>query len=87
LKGESFDFDIFPNPAENQLSVNVISGAATFTEIEVFNSYGVSKFFDRADNPGLNSIQTVDLQEFSSGLYYVSVTTLFGKQTKLFVKL
>lgn len=87
LKGESFDFDIFPNPAENQLSVNVVSGAATFTEIEVFNSYGVSKFFDRADNPGLNSIQTIDVQEFSSGLYYVSVTTLFGKQTKLFVKL
>lgn len=87
LKGESFDFEIFPNPTEDQLSVNVVSGVETYTEIEVFNNYGVSRFFERLENQDLNLIKTIDVSSLPSGLYYVSVTTIFGKQTKLFVKL
>jgi hypothetical protein len=87
LKGESFDFDVFPNPTEGVLSVNVISGAPTFVEIEIFNNYGVSQLKNRVEDAALNLLQSLSVTELTSGLYHVSVTTLYGKQTKLFVKL
>jgi hypothetical protein len=87
LKGESFDFDVFPNPTEGVLSVNVISGAPTFVEIEIFNNYGVSQLKSRVEDAALNLLQSLSVTELTSGLYHVSVTTLYGKQTKLFVKL
>ncbi len=87
LKGESFDFDVFPNPTEGVLSVNVISGAETFVEIEIFNNYGVSQLKNRLENADLNIVQSLSVADLPSGLYHVSVTTLYGKQTKLFVKL
>ena len=87
LKGESSDFEIYPNPTEDQLTVNVVNGADTFTEIEIFSNYGVSKIFERLDNQELNLIRTIDVSSLATGLYYISVTTAFGKQTKLFVKL
>jgi hypothetical protein len=87
LKGESFDFDVFPNPTEGVLSVNVISGAPTFVDIEIYNNYGVSQLKSRIDDGELNLIQSLSVVDLPSGLYHVSVTTLFGKQTKLFVKI
>jgi hypothetical protein len=87
LKGESFDFEVFPNPTENSLSVNVISGAPTYVDIEIFNNYGVSQMKNRVDDGELNLIQTLSVIDLPSGLYHVSVTTIYGKQTKLFVKL
>ncbi len=87
LKGESFDFDVFPNPTEGVLTVNVISGSDTFVDVEVYNNYGVSQLKSRVENAGLNLIESFSLVDLPTGLYHVSVTTRFGKQTKLVVKL
>jgi hypothetical protein len=87
LKGESFDFDVFPNPTEGVLSVNVICGAPTFVDIEIFNNYGVSQLKSRQEDAELNLLKSIPVTELPSGMYHVSVTTVFGKQTKLFVKI
>jgi len=87
LKGDSFDISIYPNPADNTLNLNVISGVETDLQYTIYNSYGQFQLEDQISTVPLNYSTTIDLQELVSGIYQITVYTSLGQQSKTFVKL
>lgn len=87
LKGESFDLNVFPNPTENVISINVISGVPNALRYQVLNAYGTVISEMEVENPPLNYVTSVDLESYPSGIYYVKVFTDLGNQSEILIKL
>jgi hypothetical protein len=87
LKGESFDFSLFPNPCENTITLNVISGVDTYIDYQFYTNYGLKVKEGRVEDAPLNYSLRVDMDALPSGLYQVRIETVTGVQFKQFVKL
>jgi hypothetical protein len=87
LKGNSFDFSLYPNPTAGNLNLNVITGVSSHVEYIIYNSYGVEMIRNSVANPPLNYSKEIDLSAISPGIYQLKVITSLGEQHKLFVKL
>ncbi|MFN0032598.1 MAG: T9SS type A sorting domain-containing protein [Flavobacteriales bacterium] len=87
LKGEDFDIYLYPNPATESISLNVLSGVTYNMEYTVYNYYGEQLLTSTIPNAPLNFTATFDLSSFISGIYQVRVKGVNGEQSKLFVKL
>ena len=66
------EFDIFPNPAQTNIT---ISGTSGINSIEIYDMMGKIK---KTYHPETNSI-SIDIKEFNSGLYLVKVNDEFYK--------
>jgi hypothetical protein len=87
LKGNSFDFSLYPNPTNNNVTLNVVNGVSSNLSYTIFNSYGVTMKTYSLPQAPLNYSEEISLEEFVPGIYDVKVTTDQGEQHKLFVKL
>jgi hypothetical protein len=87
IKGESFDIDVFPNPAEQYATVQVISGVEGDTEIDITNYNGISVYSERLSNPSLNYSQRIDISTWATGVYHVRVKAINKVQHSILVKL
>ena len=87
IKGESFDIDVFPNPAEEYATVQVVSGVEGDTEIDITNYNGTSVYSDRLVNPPLNYSKRIDISSWSTGVYHVRVKAINKVQYSILVKL
>lgn len=87
LKGDSFDFSIFPNPTDDNASIQVLSGIPTNVKIEVINQNGIVQFTSYVSNAPLNYTLELDADQIPAGVYFVQVTTDFDVQHKLLVRL
>lgn len=87
IKGESFDIDVFPNPAEQYATLQVISGVEGDTEIDITNYNGTSVYSDRLINPPLNYSKRIDISSWSTGVYHVRVKAINKVQHSILVKL
>lgn len=86
-KGNSFDFELYPNPATNSLKVNLISGVSNDFTISILNSYGTIVTSETVAQSPLNFIKEFEISSLTPGVYHVRVSSSLGVQTKLFVKL
>jgi hypothetical protein len=87
IKGESFDIDVFPNPAEQYVTLQVISGVESDTEIDITNYNGISVYSERLTNPSLNFSQRIDISSWATGVYHVRVKAINIVQHSILVKL
>jgi hypothetical protein len=87
LKGESFDFSVFPNPTSDVLTLNVISGFDTYIHYYVYNSYGTLEKENRVEETPLNFVESIPVSDLVPGVYQIKVKTSKGEQYQLFVKL
>ena len=87
LKGNSFDFSVFPNPASESITLNVINGVSSDLTYTVYNSHGVVMIQNAVSNAPFNYSNEIDLTSISPGIYQMKVVTSLGEQHKLFVKL
>jgi hypothetical protein len=87
LKGNSFDFSLFPNPSADKVTLNVISGVQTKIEYNVYNYHGFKMIQELVPAAPLNYSNEIDLTNFNAGIYYMRVITDLGEQQKLFIKL
>jgi hypothetical protein len=87
IKGESFDIDVFPNPAEQYATVQVISGVEGDTEIDITNYNGVSLYSERLASPALNFSKRIDISSWAPGVYHVRVKAINKVQHSILVKL
>jgi hypothetical protein len=87
IKGESFDIDVFPNPAEQYVTLQIISGVESDTEIDITNYSGVSLYSDRLSSPALNFSKRIDTSSWAPGVYHVRVKAINKVQHSILVKL
>ncbi|MDX2360503.1 MAG: T9SS type A sorting domain-containing protein [Crocinitomicaceae bacterium] len=71
---------IYPNPASNELTINVSS--AEQIDYELMNSYGQVVLAGNS----ISSSTTLDVSSFSDGIYYITVHTNSGIITKKVLK-
>lgn len=71
-------FEIYPNPADNQLSINTDE---TISEISIFNVVGVMLY----NNQNVESYN-IDITNYNTGLYFIKIKTENGEVTKKFLK-
>jgi hypothetical protein len=87
LRGENFEFLVYPNPSSADFFLDVYSGMANEAiQVEVFNTFGV-KVFENAFAP--SSILTGEKLEFSNsekGVYHIKVQIGEQLQTQLLFK-
>lgn len=86
LNTESFtafkDLKLYPNPAENQFSLNFGALDERIIEVEVYNTLGKKvKTFDRKAELNMS----FDISEFNSGLYFVKISQGNSSITKKLV--
>jgi hypothetical protein len=87
IKGESFDIDVFPNPAEQYVTLQIISGVESDTEIDITNYNGVSLYSERLSSPALNFSKRIDISSWAPGVYHVRVKAINKVQHSILVKL
>jgi hypothetical protein len=87
LKGETFDFKLFPNPVSESAFVQVISGVTSDISIEVTDYNGVSVFSEFVGQAPLNYSIQIDFSDRPSGIYLVRVTGVEGVKNGMLVKL
>jgi len=87
LRGENFEFLVYPNPSSEDFFLDVYSGMANEAiQVAVFNTFGV-KVYENAFEP--SSILTGELLELSTvekGLYHIQVQIGEQVQTQLLFK-
>ncbi len=87
LRGENFEFLVYPNPTSENFFLDVYSGMANEAiQVEVFNTFGV-KVYDNAFAP--TTMLTGEKLEFSThekGVYHIKVQIGEQVQTQLLFK-
>ncbi len=73
---------LFPNPATNHAQVEIVSNQAGPVELRVVNIQGSTQFIDQVSLAKGKNLHALDLSEFSPGVYFISVQTSQGLQTK-----
>jgi len=87
LKGETFDFKVYPNPASDDVFVQVISGVSSNLVIEVSDYNGVVVHRESLVDAPLNYSTQIDFSDRPSGIYLVRVTGVEGVKNEMLVKL
>lgn len=87
LKGNSFDIDVYPNPAEDQIVLNILAGQEYAYDYKIFNQHGELMLNKNVQPNGLNYNETINLSDFPSGIYNIVVNSNEGTRNKLFVVL
>jgi hypothetical protein len=87
LKGESFDFKMFPNPVVEKVFVQVISGVTSDISIRITDYNGLDVFSENISQAPLNYSTQIDFSDKPSGIYLVRVTGVEGVKNGMLVKL
>lgn len=87
LKGETFDFKVYPNPASDDVFVQVISGVRSNLLIEVTDYNGIVVHTESLNDAPLNYSTQINFIDRPSGIYLVRVTGIEGVKTGMLVKL
>jgi hypothetical protein len=87
LKGETFDFNVYPNPASDNAFIQVISGVSSDLVIEVLDYNGVIVYSESVPVAPLNYSTQIDFSDQHSGIYLVRVKGVEGVKNAMLVKL
>lgn len=87
LRGENFEFLVYPNPSTENFFLDVYSGMANEAiQVEVYNTFGV-KVFEKTISPtGLLIGEKLELTTSEKGVYHIKVQIGEQVQTQLLFK-
>ena len=72
----------FPNPANDQLTVNLSGKNISNVNIAISNELGQNVFEVQENTPSGHYTKTIDTRALAAGIYFISVTTEKSKWTK-----
>jgi hypothetical protein len=72
-------YNIYPNPTSNTINID-IDNSSDITSIEIYNAIGQRIYHTN------NFKNQIDISEFQSGVYFLSIETLRGRTTKQIIK-
>jgi hypothetical protein len=83
----SVEMDIFPNPAENVLNIQISGNKEDHViKYTIYDAYGVIKLERSIQNFTGTSLQQIDLSAFTAGLYWVRLSVGGTVKSKMFIK-
>jgi len=74
------NIQIYPNPANDVLNIDMANFSKNNVKINVYNSIG--KLIRSIENKNMSPMIKVDLSAINSGIYYVTIQTVEGTITK-----
>lgn len=75
-------FELFPNPASNEVNLSIVAASPVNSEIKIVNTLGQIVYTKQvALNTGSNEVQ-IDTRSLATGVYYVSYGSSKGSLTK-----
>lgn len=87
LRGDNFEFLVYPNPSAEDFYLDVYSGMANETiQIEVYNTFGVNVFEKTIAPTGLLIGEKLELTTSEKGVYHIKVQIGDQVQTQLLFK-
>jgi len=87
LRGENFEFLVYPNPSAADFFIDVYSGMANEAiQVKVYNTFGVKVYEHTFDPTGLLVGEKLELTTEEKGLYHVKVQIGEQVQTQLLFK-
>ncbi len=87
LLGESFEMDVYPNPSNDDFTMNIYSGMADQSiQYELFTAYGLSVL--QKSLPAAEKVigETLEVTHLENGLYHLKVRIGDKVKTRILVK-
>jgi len=84
IKNFSFDLQLYPNPARNELRVT--SYKLQVTNVEVIDIYGRKQKSRKAEKRNSEGEMVMDISNLANGIYFVEITTEKGVITKKMIR-
>lgn len=82
----SVEFNLFPNPAEDLLTIQVTGNTEESVKYAIYDSYGLLKLEKNNIHLSGDFIDKIDVSVFPAGLYWVRVTVGNKTTNKIFMK-
>jgi len=82
----SFDFKIYPNPANKLLTLELDKRANSKSELKIYSVYGHEMNFKVSEHNKDLRIYQLDISMLDAGVYFISVEAEAGNVVKRFVK-
>ncbi len=76
----NFECALYPNPAEDQVRINVVQPENGDITIQWYNAFGTLISTEQMNNVGTNYNHTMEISHFTPGVYYVQITSPLGTQ-------
>jgi len=70
-KPQSLSFDIYPNPADDNINYSYYLTEDSYVEIELFDIFGKSLFKIEERKPSGSFSIPIDLKELQTGVYFI----------------
>jgi hypothetical protein len=80
-KGENNPINVFPNPANDLIKVEIKTPSSGFINIEVVNTFGEILFNKETGNGFPGYFTEIDVRNWCNGLYYIIVRNFSGEIT------
>lgn len=87
LMGERSTINVFPNPTDDILQVNILSGIAATSKLWIRNAQGTVVLHHEEENAALNTNLSFDIAHLPPGIYQLHVSNSTGSYYNIFVKL
>jgi hypothetical protein len=87
LRGENFEFLVYPNPSSADFYLDVFSGMANEAiKVEVFNTFGVKVFENEFAATAILTGEKLAFSNVEKGLYHIKIQIGDQIQTQLLFK-
>ncbi len=86
IEGEGAEFNIFPNPANTELTIQFEQSTKSNIEIEIYDSQSKVIYQSEIKDFFGNYLNEINLENFSKGIYYIKVTNDENTYHQKFIK-
>ena len=83
----NFECGLYPNPAEDEVRINVVQPENGDITVQWYNAFGTLLSTEQLNNIGINYNQTMEISHLTPGVYYVQITAPLGTQILTFFKI
>jgi len=87
IEGEKLDFSIYPNPVRDILKIQVMIDTMSLVKVKIYDDLGrqVADVFTKVLYPDNNNID-INIKNYKSGIYFLSLNIENHSFTKQFIK-
>ena len=85
-RGNSSEFEIHPNPTENNIFLNVVSGESNEINYTIYNSFGVVVLSKNLGEHLRIVNEEIDLSSLNEGIYHIRISSGNQSDSKTFIK-